>query len=515
MALSHAQVSASAPFASSFKEAQRKRLQGVDIEPDAYWDLLANVTLRRVSAIQNAGDAFDILACKGSAADCGSRPGRNVSVLLEDCRALDCPYIWGSGFKIALNSAVGSIELVNATTANMPGAGLAVYGGAVVGSGTSLVVRNLTATNVATEWEHQLAGKREVQSFYPITIGAQGLLPDRIELDGVNVHKIAAVAAGQTFVGCQNYSFDDNYFAPASCGAVGRVGALTGDVTVWAKNSSACSKSLLGGAGDKLTVSCREPPFDHQAMGLKSDDAEETAPPLRSIKVWPQPPSPKTHPLYNRSYSKGASYEIFSPLPGRRLPGWAALRVKDTDLDDLERLWLQIDKYVGNDTANGDLDCANALWPSSRIIFHDNFTRFAAQLKTRRIPIVDLGGFCPSGSSQFDANQDSAIGFWPDGAGATSYLDEGKAILGDLLLGLDMGEQDDRYMYSYALQGVLAAGSGSYFEQYRRFRDFSDEIERASGGRMASLAHLPFSAHYYHVRYPHRLAFLSRASPIF
>ena len=300
---------------------------------------------------------------------------------------------------------------------------------------------------------------------------------------------------------------DDNYFAPASCGAVGRVGALTGDVTVWAKNSSACSKSLLGGAGDKLTVSCREPPFDNQAMGLKSDDAEETAPPLRSIKVWPQPPSPKTHPLYNRSYSKGASYEIFSPLPGRRLPGWAALRVKDTDLDDLDRLWQQIDKYVGNDTANGDLDCANALWPSSRIIFHDNFTRFAAQLKTRRIPIVDLGGFCPSGSSQFDANQDSAIGFWPDGAGATSYLDEGKAILGDLLLGLDMGEQDDRYMYSYALQGVLAAGSGSYFEQYRRFRDFSDEIERASGGRMASLAHLPFSAHYYHVRCPHHLAF--------
>ena len=58
---------------------------------------------------------------------------------------------------------------------------------------------------------------------------------------------------------------DDNYFAPASCGPVGRVGALTGDVTVWAKNSSACSKSLLGGAGDKLAVSCREPPLTHQA----------------------------------------------------------------------------------------------------------------------------------------------------------------------------------------------------------------------------------------------------------
>ena len=219
MAHSHAQVSASAPFASSFGEAQRKRLQGVDIEPDAYWDLLANVTLRRVSAIQNAGDAFDILACKGSAADCGSRPGRNVSVLLEDCRALDCPYIWGSGFKIALNSAVGSIELVNTTTANMPGAGLAVYSGAVVGSGTSLMVRNLTATNVSTEWNRRLTGKREVQSWYPITIGAQGEMPERIELNQVTVHKAqycprwpdptprSCALAGQTFIGCQNHSY--------------------------------------------------------------------------------------------------------------------------------------------------------------------------------------------------------------------------------------------------------------------------------------------------------------------
>ena len=53
------------------------------------------------------------------------------------------------------------------------------------------------------------------------------------------------------------------------------------------------------------------------------------------------------------------------------------------------------------------------------------------------------------------------------------YLDVGKAVLNaagtdPLLLGLDVGEQDDRYTYSYSLQGVLAAGASSYWAQFKR-----------------------------------------------
>jgi hypothetical protein len=248
---------------------------GVDIEPDAAHDLLANVTLRRVSAIENAGDAFDILACEGSATDCSSRPGRKVSVALEDCEARDCPYIWGSAFVIALNSALGSVTVTNASAENMPGAGLAVYASTPFGSGTSLVVHNLTMSSVATEWQRRLTGKGAVQSWYPVTIGAQGMMPNHIELNQVSVYEITAVEAGQTFVGCQNHSYDDNYFITASCGAVGRVGALTGDVTVWAaKNHSACSKALLGGAGDNLAVTCSTLLTSDAHMRLKGDDTD-------------------------------------------------------------------------------------------------------------------------------------------------------------------------------------------------------------------------------------------------
>ena len=248
------------------------------------------------------------------------------------------------------------------------------------------------------------------------------------------------------------------------------------------------------------------------ATGVHADAG--AAPAGESVRVWPLPPNPSAHPLHRRSHTGGAGFETFTPIRGRRLPGWAALRLKDTDLDNMTKAWQQINRYVGNNTENGDLNVANALWPSSRIVFHPNFTTFARQLKARHIPIVDLGGFCPSAGSQFDVNNDGgpggAIGFFPANhrviqkpPNTTSYLDEGRAILNApgtdaLLLGLDMGEQDDRYIYSYSLEGVLAAGSGSHFEQFRRFRDFSDEIERSSGGTMASLVHSPWATHYYH-----------------
>ena len=163
--------------------------------------------------------------------------------------------------------------------------------------------------------------------------------------------------------------------------------------------------------------------------------------PARAIRVWDRLPDPASHPLRNRSKTAGADWPIFSPIRGKKLPGWAALRVKDTDLEDLEALWLTIDKYLGNDTAHGEFDCANALWPSSRIVFHPNFTAFAATLKARHIPIVDLGGYGPASGSQIDVNADDgstaggAIGFsagshavkpW-NGAGATSYIEQGKA----------------------------------------------------------------------------------------
>jgi hypothetical protein len=58
--------------------------------------------------------------------------------------------------------------------------------------------------------------------------------------------------------------------------------------------------------------------------------------------------------------------------------------------------------------------------------------------------------------------------------------------MGETYMGLDMGEQDVRYLWGYAGNTVLA-GPGDHFEQYLSFRDYSWQIEWQSGGK--SLAH--------------------------
>jgi len=68
-------------------------------------------------------------------------------------------------------------------------------------------------------------------------------------------------------------------------------------------------------------------------------------PPLAAaVQVWPRLPDPDSHPLVNRSWVAGAGWAIFTPVPGRKLPGWAALRLSDKDLGDMDATWLKIDK---------------------------------------------------------------------------------------------------------------------------------------------------------------------------
>jgi hypothetical protein len=230
-----------------------------------------------------------------------------------------------------------------------------------------------------------------------------------------------------------------------------------------------------------------------------------------AVKVWQFPPDPKAHPLYPQNYVKGTDYSTFTPIKGRRLPGWAAVRVSNADLDDMPKTWQKIEKYFGADAGKGEFDCANACLAHGEVLFHPNLTDFAKQLKAKHIPISGFGGFCPSGGNQYDIHNDDlggAIGLYGPGksyhgVGVKSYIEEARDILNApgtdaMFAGVEIGEQDARYAYEYALQGVLAAGSGSYFEQYKRFRDFSDTIEYNSGGQMASLQQSPWASHYYH-----------------
>ena len=111
-----------------------------------------------------------------------------------------------------------------------------------------------------------------------------------------------------------------------------------------------------------------------------------------------------------------------------------------------------IDQYV-NATEDGGYAVADCVWPGYDVVFSSNFPELARFLRNRTIPAVDLGGFVPGGAQDFDVHR---------GVPSQSYLDEGRAILNPsndpssgLLMGLDMGEQDVRYLWGYAKDSEL------------------------------------------------------------
>ena len=148
--------------------------------------------------------------------------------------------------------------------------------------------------------------------------------------------------------------------------------------------------------------------------------------------------------------------------------------------------WTAAIDQMFNSTAEGGLDLANCVWPGWSVVFSEYFPDLARLLMARKAPAVDLGGFVPGGRQEFDVHA---------GVPSQSYLDAGMAIMGDYFMGLDMGEQDVRYLWGYAPHTVLP-GPGDHFEQYMSFRDYSFTIEWKAGGRLASLSSTVY-AHYW------------------
>ena len=86
-----------------------------------------------------------------------------------------------------------------------------------------------------------------------------------------------------------------------------------------------------------------------------------------------------------------------SELVGTAIPESTAL---DTDLETQQVLtqpdtWEPLLDNYTLPTRQGGYDVASCVWPSSKMIWSENFTRFATLLKQRGTPVVDMGGFLP------------------------------------------------------------------------------------------------------------------------
>ena len=205
---------------------------------------LANITFRRVAAVGNADDAFDLHTHVDSA----------VNISFEDCVARDCSGGWGSGWVISQLRERGMISLRNCRAVRMPGAAIAVgvrQPPNVSLAQTALSVRGFVAENCSRFWDGGVGS----QGFFPITLSSTPL-PNHIDMTDVVVRRQGAEPAGQSFIGCQNSSW---FVKP--CDAT-KVPGLQGRVAVFGGDRRYCRSPV----GNKLAVTCH--------VMSKTDDAE-------------------------------------------------------------------------------------------------------------------------------------------------------------------------------------------------------------------------------------------------
>lgn len=248
---------------------------GVDLEPNERTQKLENITFRRVLAMGNADNAFDI----------STDISPSITITFEDCEARDCAG-WGSGFYFAQMQGRGSVTIQNSRIMDMGGAGINVQnkGGDVANSFTSIIIRNVTMTGVAEDYGGMWpphSRNASLQGFFPLTMSASNALPNNIELDNVTVVDVessnksggrgaagsAGTAAGRPFIGCQ--APGPNGFAVSPCTFA--ISNLHGTVNVLAVNHSVCSTARLGKAASNLKVTCGMPSMVLERLQTAND----------------------------------------------------------------------------------------------------------------------------------------------------------------------------------------------------------------------------------------------------
>ncbi len=145
-----------------------------------------------------------------------------------------------------------------------------------------------------------------------------------------------------------------------------------------------------------------------------------------ALRVFTDLPDPASHPLYSRHTTKPPPLSLYSGNASTLAPGFAAVRGLNSYAP---QTWKPLLDLYTNSTSEGGLGLANIVWPGYGILFSPNWIELATYLKSRGLPAVDLGGFVPGGMQDFDL------------ATAVNYT-AGLDIMGPLLVGTDMGEQD-------------------------------------------------------------------------
>jgi len=183
---------------------------------------------------------------------------------------------------------------------------------------------------------------------------------------------------------------------------------------------------------------------------------------------------PREHPDYDRRHVQPPSWDTFD-----NRTRFATLRGFTVEDGKIVNHVEEIEKYTRT-YALGDV-----LWPSYPIVFAENLGELADEIKQRGLFLFDIWGYVPGSGPG---------GYWQQYKPPAEVFDLLESKLGDHWLGMDVGEQDGRYIGGYAPQ--MHPISRSRVEQYlnfqRHFQHMCDEL----GNKMSTLVSLNFGHHF-------------------
>lgn len=193
------------------------------------------------------------------------------------------------------------------------------------------------------------------------------------------------------------------------------------------------------------------------------------------MRAYPHLDEPEEHPEFANRWARATTRAALE-----NKVQFATLRrftERDNKLIDVEE---KLDLYTK------EIEMGKVIWPFVCTLTADNFEEFVEEIERRKLFVFDFWGYVP--------------GTNPAGQGWGQYRVQPRALdvleqrLGERFLGTDNGEQDGRYIGSYA--HMLYPDSTDRRRQLINFRDYFDKVADDMGHVLTVLCSLNY-CHYF------------------
>jgi len=192
-----------------------------------------------------------------------------------------------------------------------------------------------------------------------------------------------------------------------------------------------------------------------------------------SIRIYNSLLNPSEHPDFERRHVRPPGWPVFgNHTHFTTLRGFEIEKNRIVNFAETIRKYTEVFRL-------GDI-----VWPSYPILFAENLDELVEEIRQRDLFLFDIWGYVPGSGPG---------GYWKEFRPPTEALKVFDALK-ERWLGMDNGEQDGRYIGSYASQ--MYPGSASRPQQYFNFHRHFEKLTGELGNRMTALVSLTFG-HYF------------------